>query len=144
MKAAVLLAIASLLGARLGLCADTEAAVQDVLTKQAASWNRGDLPAFMQWYAKDCTFMGKPVVHGRLEVLARYRKIYPTPARMGQLTFDHVEVQPVAEHVAIATGNFHLSRSAEGGGDAGGYFSLVLKDVDDDWLIVLDHTTAAR
>ncbi len=122
--------------------ADADADIRDVLATQVAAWNKGDLAAFMQGYAESCTFMGKQVVHGRDKVLTRYRKAYPNSAAMGQLTFANLDVRELDEKVAIATGTFHLVRTAAGGGDAGGYFSLVFKNFDDEWQIVLDHTSA--
>ncbi len=122
---------------------DADADIRDVLATQQDAWNKGNLDGFMGSYADNCTFMGADVLHSRDKVLARYRKVYPTPAAMGKLSFSNLDVREVVEHVAIATGNWHLVRTAEGGGDTGGYFSLVLKDIDDDWKIILDHTTAA-
>jgi ketosteroid isomerase-like protein len=42
---------------------------------------------------------------------------------------------------AIATGRYHLARSAAGGGDATGIFSLVWQKSADGWKIILDHTS---
>ena len=61
----------------------TSVAIRAVLDKQVADWNRGDIPAFVQTYAEQCTFVGKTVVEGRAGVEARYRKAYPNAAAMG-------------------------------------------------------------
>lgn len=139
----LLIAIALSLGTE-RVYADTDADIRDVLATQVDAWNKGNVDGFMSSYAENCTFMGKDVLHSREKVLARYRKVYPTPGAMGKLTFSNLDVREIGEHVAIATGNWHLNRTPKDGGDAGGYFSLVLKDVDDDWQIVLDHTTAVK
>ena len=124
--------------------ADTDSDVREVLTTQVEAWNKGKVEEFMSSYAENCTFMGKEVLHSRDKVLARYRKVYPTAGAMGKLSFSDLDVRELGEHVAIATGRWHLDRSSKEGGEAGGYFSLVLKDIDDDWQIVLDHTTAMK
>ena len=139
----LLVGVALLLGTK-GIRADADTDIRDVLATQVDAWNKGNVEGFMSSYAETCTFMGKEVLHSREKLLARYRKVFPTPGAMGKLTFNNLEVREIGEHVAIATGNWHLDRTAKDGGDAGGYFSLVLKDVDDDWQIVLDHTTAVK
>ena len=63
--------------------ANAEDDIRDLLTSQTDAWNRGDLKAFVQPYAEDCTFVGKTITKGRKEVLARYKTLYPTTAAMG-------------------------------------------------------------
>jgi uncharacterized protein (TIGR02246 family) len=121
--------------------ADTEEDIRDLLTDQTAAWNRGDLESFVKPYAEDCTFVGKEIKKGRKEVLARYKTQYPTTAAMGKLAFHNLEVREIGEHIALVTGEWHLERPASAGGAKGGLFSLVMKDVDDEWRIVLDHTS---
>jgi ketosteroid isomerase-like protein len=62
---------------------------------------------------------------------------------VGVLSFTNVEVHPLDARFATVLGNFHLERSAAGGGNADGFYSLVLEKTAAGWKIVLDHTTAA-
>ena len=121
--------------------ADVEEDIRDLLTNQVDAWNRGNLEEFIKPYAEDCIFVGKKVAKGRKEVLARYKTLYPTTAVMGKLTFRNLEVREAGEHIALVTGEWRLERPASAGGDTGGLFSLVMKDIDDEWRIVLDHTS---
>lgn len=121
--------------------ADIEEDIRDLLADQTDAWNRGDLQAFIKPYAEDCTFIGKQVVKGREKVLARYKSVYPTPAAMGKLVFHNLEVRELSERIAVVTGQWRLERPTSAGGTVGGIFSLVFKDVDDEWRIVLDHTS---
>jgi ketosteroid isomerase-like protein len=61
---------------------------------------------------------------------------------MGTLTFTHLEVQPLDTHFATATGHFHLDRTPTAGGNADGYFLLVLELTPTGWKIVRDDTTS--
>jgi ketosteroid isomerase-like protein len=61
---------------------------------------------------------------------------------MGKLTFSQLEVQPLDERLATVTGHFHLDRTVAGGGNADGYFLLVLENTPAGWKIVRDDTTA--
>jgi uncharacterized protein (TIGR02246 family) len=122
-----------------------DASVRAVLTKQAADWNRGDIDAFASGYknSPDILFIGTTVRRGYEGMIASYRKNYPNKAAMGVLTFSHVEVHPLDARFATVIGNFHLERTAAGGGNADGFYSLVLEKTAGGWKIVLDHTTAA-
>jgi ketosteroid isomerase-like protein len=90
--------------------------------------------------APTTTFVGKTVEYGYATIRERYRRIYPTPAGMGKLTFSNLAIRELAPNYAVATGNFHLERTAAGGGNADGIFSLVLKKHPQGWKIILDHS----
>ena len=118
-------------------------AILTMLNKQAVDWNRGDLVAFATGYknSPDILFMGQTIRRGYDQMLAGYRKSFPTKDAMGTLTFSNLEVQPLDEHFATVTGRFHLERTAAGGGNAGGYYLLVVEKTPSGWKIVRDDTT---
>jgi uncharacterized protein (TIGR02246 family) len=124
-----------------GIAQTGEAEVRRVLDQQAADWNRGDIPSFVKYYASDAVFIGKEIARGSQGVLERYRRNYPTRESMGKLTFSDIEVQMIGADHALVIGRFHLERTAAGGGDARGIYSLVLRKTRDGWRIVLDHTS---
>jgi uncharacterized protein (TIGR02246 family) len=124
--------------------ADATADIKQVLTDQAAAWNRGDVRTFMTGYDKspETTFVGKKVTHGWQQVLDNYLKNYSTTEQMGKLDFSDLDVRVLDERTAVVTGRFHLARTDAGGGDASGYYSLVFLKTTGGWKIVLDHTSA--
>ncbi len=61
--------------------------------------------------------------------------------KMGKLTFSRLDVQPLDEHFATVTGRFYLDRTAAAGGDASGYYLLVLEKTPGGWKIIRDDTT---
>jgi uncharacterized protein (TIGR02246 family) len=119
-----------------------EAAIHHLMDQQASDWNRGDVDAFMKAYedAPTTTFVGKTVEYGYATIRDRYKRIYPTPEGMGRLTFTNLAIRVLDPNYAIATGNFHLQRTAAGGGNADGIFSLLLKKDSPGWKIILDHS----
>jgi ketosteroid isomerase-like protein len=119
-------------------------AIVAMLNKQAADWNRGDLETFATGYknSPEILFMGQTIRRGYDQMLAGYRKSFPSRAAMGTLTFSKLEVQPLDEHFATVTGRFHLERTAAGGGNAGGYYLLVVEKTPSGWKIVRDDTTS--
>lgn len=139
-----LVAVAALAGTCAAQANDPAPAITRMLQQQAADWNRGDLDAFATGYknAPDILFLGSTVRRGYAGMLQGYRQHYPTHVKMGQLNFSQLEVQPLDARFATATGHYHLERTAAGGGNADGYFLLVLEKTADGWKIVRDDTTS--
>jgi uncharacterized protein (TIGR02246 family) len=124
--------------------ADPESDIRAVLDKQAQAWNRGDIEAFMTTYldSPQLTFMGKDsVTRGYRPVLERYRQRYASREAMGTLRFSELEVRLLGSDAALVLGKFQLTRTAAGGGDASGRFSLVLRKTAAGWKIIHDHTS---
>jgi uncharacterized protein (TIGR02246 family) len=121
-----------------------DAAVRKVLSDSEAAWNRGDLATFASYYedSPDTTFMGREVTRGGTQaILERYRRGYGTREKMGVLTFSEIEVRPLGTGYALALGKFSLKRTPEGGGDASGRFTLVLRQTKSGWKIIHDHSS---
>lgn len=130
-------------GAQSASPADTQA-ILTVLDKSAADWNRGDIDAFATSYknSPDILFMGRVIQHGYAQMLSHYKAAYADTAAMGTLSFTNLAVQPLDHRFATVTGNFHLERSSAGGGNADGYFLLVMERTPEGWKIVRDATTS--
>jgi uncharacterized protein (TIGR02246 family) len=122
-----------------------DAEIRALLKNSEAAWNRGDLVAFASDYedSPDTTFIGREVTKGGTDaILARYRRGYPTRDAMGTLTFSEIEVRSLAPGVALANGKYSLKRTAQGGGDASGRFTLVLRQTKAGWKIIHDHSSS--
>ena len=118
--------------------------VRAVLRHSEEAWNRGDLTAFASYYedSPETTFIGHEVVRGGVAaILERYRRAYPTRESMGTLAFSNVEVRTLAPGVALVTGEFHLERTAAGGSNAAGRYTLILRKTSAGWKIIHDHTS---
>jgi uncharacterized protein (TIGR02246 family) len=124
--------------------AKDEAAIKQVFNDQVAAWNRGDVETFMHGYkdSPETTFIGKNVSYGYQPILARYKTAYSTPEAMGKLDFSELAVRFLGSNYAVATGKYHLARTATGGGDASGIFSTILEREPEGWRIILDHTSS--
>ncbi len=114
-----------------------------VLDAQTAAWNRGDLETFVKTYenSPSITFLGKELSHGRDAVLARYKRTYNTPEKMGKLRFEVLTFRALGDDHAMVLGKFFLTRAAAGGGDASGHFTLILHKGPGGWKIIHDHTS---
>jgi len=118
--------------------------IRAMLKSSEAAWNRGDLAAFATDYedAPTTTFVGRELTRGdNAAILARYQRSYPTDEARGQLTFSEIEARPLGSGYALALGRFALKRTAAGGGDASGRFTLVLRRTKGGWKIIHDHSS---
>jgi uncharacterized protein (TIGR02246 family) len=131
------------------LAADTAAtaAARNVLATQKDAWNRGDIDAFMQGYARSDTIRfagGDRFNYGWQATLDSYRKGYPDAAAMGKLDFDLVEVRELSPDIVYVFGKWRLSRANEAADKAPhGLFTLILERADGVWAVTRDHTSAA-
>jgi len=119
-----------------------ESDIKSVLNTQITLWNAGDVKGFMEYYEKspNLKFIGKGgVVSGWEATLERYLKSYPNRETMGTLDFDIQEIDVTDGKTAWVLGKWHLTRPKVG--DAGGYFTLLMKKVKGKWLISRDHTS---
>ena len=121
--------------------ATPETEIRDALTTQEAAWNRGDLVDFVKYYSPESVFIGKEVARGNAQVLARYQKSYPTAEKRGKLQYSELEVKMLGPEYASVIGRFHLTRTAAGGGDTQGIFTLLFRKTPEGWKIILDHTS---
>jgi uncharacterized protein (TIGR02246 family) len=124
--------------------ADDQRAIIAVLNQSADDWNRGDLNAFANSYknSPDAEMVGPTNVYGFQSILQLYRDHYPNRAAQGTLSFSDLEVRRLDDQFSTVTGHFHLTRSADGGGNVNGYFLLVAEKTAKSWKIVRDASFA--
>ena len=118
--------------------------IMKVMKFQENAWNSGDINSFMQGYIKsdELVFSGKSgPVYGWNETRNRYLKNYPDTQTMGQLKFTVNKIRSVSSDVAFLIGEYYFTRSLE---DSYGHFTLFWKKINNKWLIISDHTTAAK
>ena len=118
-----------------------ETEVRNLLTKQSAAWNHGDIDAFMvgYWENDSLMFIGKSgVTYGYNKTLANYKKNYPDTTVMGKLTFTLIQVKRLSSEYFHVTGKYYLTRSI---GDASGHFTLLFRKIDGKWVIISDHSS---
>jgi ketosteroid isomerase-like protein len=116
-------------------------AIQEVMAKQEAAWNRGDLESFMQgyWRSDSLRFIGsRGLTYGWRETLDNYKKGYPTKDAMGTLTFTLISIDMLSRKSAFMIGKWHLSRKS---GDLSGHYTLLWKKIKGHWVIVADHSS---
>lgn len=118
-----------------------ENAIREVLSLQQKCWNAGDLECFMEgyWKSDQLIFIGSSgVTYGWQKTLDNYKKSYPDKAAMGELTFELIIVEPLSEDFWTVIGKWSLKRKTD---NPKGHFSLIFRRLDDEWVIVSDHSS---
>jgi ketosteroid isomerase-like protein len=119
------------------------AEIQSVLTAQQDAWNRGDIEAFMNGYARSAStvFVSEDQVQRGWETVRdRYRSKYSDRANMGTLGFSDIEVTMVSPGAAVVLGRWRLKHTKA---EPHGRFTLIFQRLPEGWRIVHDHTSAA-
>jgi beta-aspartyl-peptidase (threonine type) len=121
-------------------------AVEQVLRKQQAAWNRHDLEGFMAgyWNSSGLTFFsGGKEQDGWQGTMDRYLAKYASPGHeMGQLEFSGLHVEVPCQDFAFVRGLWKLTMTD--GKTPHGLFTLVFRKFPDGWKIVHDHTSSAE
>ena len=118
-----------------------EQAIRAVMYKQVREWNNGNIPAFMETYAKTDSLMfigSKGITYGWDSTLARYKRNYPDKATMGKLSFELKELKQLSERYYYIVGKFILDREK---GNVSGHFDLLFEKINGKWFIIADHTS---
>jgi uncharacterized protein (TIGR02246 family) len=128
--------------------AEARAGVEAMFARGAASWNRGDLDAFVADYVPGTrtTYIGsRGIVRGRAAIRAAYAPRFAPGARRGTLRFENLEVDLLGPGVANAIAYYVLSERTAAGADstvARGPTSLVMRrDAGGRWRIAHDHSS---
>ena len=119
------------------------AEIQSVLTAQQDAWNRADIDAFMNGYARSAStvFVSQDEVRRGWEtVRQRYRAKYSDRTKMGTLSFSDIEVSMLSPDAAAVLGRWRLKRAND---EPHGRFTLIFKRLPEGWRIVHDQTSAA-
>lgn len=134
--AILLMAIPALAGKR-----KDERYIAQLLQKQVAEWNRGNIEGYMHgyWENDSLQFIGsKGPRYGYNVTLQRYKEGYPDTAHMGKLTSTVVRMQRLNRHYYFVTGKWYLERSV---GNVGGSYTLLFRKIKGNWVIIADHSS---
>ncbi len=118
-----------------------EKKIRRILDEQATAWNNGDLENFMKGYWKNDSlmFIGKNgITYGWKNTLNNYKKGYPDAAVMGRLSFDGLQLRKLSSRYYYVTGKWRLERTI---GNLEGHYTLLMKKMKGEWLIIADHSS---
>lgn len=117
--------------------------IENKMDVQEKAWNIGDLDGFMNpyWKSDSLMFIGKNGIKlGWQTTLTNYKKSYPNKKEMGQLTFKNIDYKIINHQSILVTGKWFLTRNVDLG-NLSGHYTLLLKKIKNDWVIVYDHSS---
>ncbi|MFT3826082.1 MAG: nuclear transport factor 2 family protein [Chitinophagaceae bacterium] len=118
-----------------------ETTIRNILNRQTAAWNQGNLEDFMKGYWKNDSlmFIGKSgVTYGYQNTLENYKKGYSTPEQMGQLKFTLIKIQRLSPEYFFVVGKWELTRTV---GNVSGHYNLLFRKIGGQWVIITDHSS---
>lgn len=118
-----------------------ELAIKKMLAAQEKAWNDGSLDKFMvgYWQNDSLLFIGsKGPKYGYRTTLENYKKNYPDAAHMGHFTSTILSMKKLSADYYFVVGKWFLKRTV---GDASGHYTLLIKKINGQWLIVADHSS---
>lgn len=121
--------------------AKVEGIIDALFEYQIKAWNEGDVDDFMLGYWNDerLIFVGSTgPTYGYQNTLEGYKKRYPDRAAMGRLAFDILEKRQWDRRTIQVIGKFTLYREKD---TPTGHFSLLVRKIKGEWLIVSDHSS---
>lgn len=107
---------------------------------QELAWNNADISGFMKYYWKSDSlkFIGsKGITYGWQKTFDNYVKGYPNKEAMGVLIFTIKEITQLSKTSIYVIGQWELKKEKP----TGGYFTLLWKKINGQWVIVSDHTS---
>ena len=122
---------------------NNETEIREVLDRQVAAWNEGDLDKFMEtyWKSDSLQFIGSQITSGWQTTLDGYKLRYPNLAMIGKTRFEILRILPISSYASLVTGKFFLTRES---GDIKGIFTVVLKKINGKWVVIYDHTSEIK
>ena len=118
------------------------ASINEKMSEQETCWNNGDLECFMQhyWKSDSLMFIGKSgLTYGWQPTLDNYISGYPDKSAMGKLTFTNEVKEFIDIETVQVIGQWELQRDSLE--NLGGYYSLLWKLKNGEWVIVSDHSS---
>ena len=115
--------------------------IQHVMDRQQEAWNQGNLEDYMNgyWKSDSLRFIGKRgITYGWQPTLDNYKKGYPNADAMGRLQFPNLSMEIMGDSSAYVIGKWQLFRTVD---TLSGHYSLLWKRMDNQWLIVADHSS---
>lgn len=124
------------------IASSATAEIEALLRSAAAAWNRGDLDAFMRDYepGEGTTYIGgSGILRGPSAIREAYAPRFRPGAVRDSLSFERLEVHPLAPDIVYAIAYYVLSRSDSI--TARGPTSLVFRRSGGRWRIAHDHSS---
>lgn len=118
-----------------------EQSIRHMLAAQVTEWNKGSVEGYMHgyWESDSLIFIGsKRPRYGYQATLKKYKEAYPDADHMGTLTSTITSMKRLSPDYYFIVGSWALKRNA---GDVSGSYTLLLRKIKGEWVIICDHSS---
>jgi hypothetical protein len=123
---------------------DGKQRIHERFDEMTEAWNRGDLDAYLAGYwdsGKTKWISGGNIIRGFETIRARYKALYHSPEKLGQLEVQDLEIDMVSDGDALVVGKW--SHTA-GQLVRVGVFTVHMKKIQGEWFMATDHASASE
>ena len=122
---------------------DDHQRIRALFESSCAAWNRGDINGYLAdyWHSDKVRWVSEGTVcYGFEAIAAGFKARFDSPDNMGRLEVSNLDIRLLGENDALVFGAWiQTTLTAK----RHGVFTVHLKKMDSEWLIISDHSSTS-